>query len=144
MRSSIARGELSFLNKKNARRLHAIIRAQAKRFGIRVIELSIVDNHFHVLARLKTRQQFLGFLRSVSGLIARALLGTERGSARGIKFWDARPFTRIVEMGRAYSGLRKYILSRAVSALGFLPYRPRKNRSRFDVMSILLEPEGIT
>lgn len=144
MRSSIARGELSFLRKKNARRVRAIIKNQARRFGIRVAELSIVDNHFHVLVRLKTRRQFLDFLRSISGLIARAMLGAERGSARGIRFWDARPFTRIVAIGRAYMGLKKFIFSDAVSALGFLPYRPRKNRSRFDAISIALEPIGVT
>jgi REP element-mobilizing transposase RayT len=144
MRSSLAQGERSFLNKNNARQVRAIIDRQAKRFGLRIYEFSLVANHFHLLARIKSRQSFLAFLRAISGLIARAILGAERGAAKNLKFWDARPFTRIVEWGQAFRIARQYLLAGSTDAIGFLPYRPNKNRSRYDVLHVILDPIELT
>src|SRR3989338_8692019 len=123
MRSSIAKGEKSFL--RNGKRVRGIVRRQAKRFGVRIYEFAVVGNHFHLLVRITTPQTFKGFLRAVSGLIARAILGAERGAKKGIKFWDARPFTRIVEWGRGYAHAKAYVIQNRLEALGFIPFQPR-------------------
>jgi hypothetical protein len=72
-----------------------------------------------------SRTGFNGFIRAISGLIARLTLGVERGRAKGLKFWDARPFTRVLEWGRDYRQACAYLAQNILEALGFIEYRPR-------------------
>ena len=118
MRSSFATGSRSFLNRADG--IAAVIELQARRFGIRVYDLANAGNHLHLVIKVPSRRAFRGFLRAVTGLIARKVLGAERGSAwKGTKFWDARPFTRIVAWGRDYTQLRNYLFLNRVEAIGF-------------------------
>jgi hypothetical protein len=81
--------------------------------------------------RFYKRRNFQNFLRAVSGLIARKTLGLERGRVLDSKkcnstswlgkFWDQRPFTRIVSWGPNFNALRSYLKSGMTEALGFLP-----------------------
>ena len=72
----------------------------------------------------------------MAGIIARLTLGRERGRARTkeeilsakSRFWDARPFTRIVAWGRDYLGVRKYLALSVLEAVGFLPLRKKLYR----------------
>ncbi|MEQ1666451.1 MAG: hypothetical protein ABL927_13865, partial [Bdellovibrionales bacterium] len=106
------------------------------------------------------------FIRATSGLIARLILGVERGRAKFpkciqpikpmsmnhfpvdlrkanastvlsktspslkssrayIKFWDQRPFTRIVEWGRDFKNACSYLMQNSLEAIGFLEYKTR-------------------
>lgn len=65
------------------------------------------------------------FIRTISGLIARATLGTERGKAKGLKFWDALPFSRILECGKDYRQACAYLRRNVLEARGFITYRSR-------------------
>lgn len=65
-------------------------------------------------------------MRALSGVIARMVLGAERGHAKGLKFWDARPFSRIIEWERDFKSLGFYILQNTLEATGFMPYQPRR------------------
>ena len=49
------------------------------------------------------------FIRSVTGLIARHVLNAQRGSPQYVKFWVARPFTRILSWGRDYDYVKRYM-----------------------------------
>ena len=78
--------------------------------------------------RIHSRRALNRFLRAVSGLIARFIMKAERGKACGIKFWDARPFTRIVIWGKAFKAAKEYVELNFLEAMGFVAYRPRKTR----------------
>ena len=107
------------LKAKNRRAVDAIIKGQAKRWGLRLYRYENVGNHLHILLRTKQRRQLAGFLRSISGLIARYLLGAERGQFKGIKFWDARPFSRIIQWGKEYLQVQTYFDKNRLQAIGF-------------------------
>lgn len=126
VKSSYATGARSMLRKRNASRIEAIIRSQARLKGLRVYHFVNVGNHLHLVLRvdhrsLQTgRRAYRAFIRAVTGLIARHVLGAERGAAQGAKFWQARPFTRIVTWGRDYLGLSGYMLKNQLEAIGFV------------------------
>lgn len=124
LRSSLAKGERSFLRKN--REIQQIINAQGKNLGVKVYKLANAGNHLHLLILPHSRRAFHRFIRAISGLIARAVLGVERGKSKGLKFWDKRPFTQIVEWGRQYRNTCKYLMQNTLEALGFIPYQPRK------------------
>lgn len=126
MRSSLAKGEKSFL--KYAPAIQRLAQEQAKRFGVRVYRFANAGNHLHMIILPSSRSGFNSFVRSLSGLIARKVLGAERGNGKGLQFWDQRPFTRILEWGKEYRGVVRYLVQNSLEALGFIEYTPRKSR----------------
>lgn len=131
MRSSLANGRHSMLQKILAKKIRQTIDTQAKRFQIRIYGFANVGNHLHLLVRAPHRDLFKGFLRAISGLIARITLGVERGNAKSIKFWDQRPFTRIVSWKRDFIGVKKYVLQNFNEAMGFIPFSPRRSVAKY-------------
>lgn len=127
LRSSLARGERSFLNGRRRLAIQNLIQRAARAKGVKVYRLANSGNHLHLIVLPPSRAAFHAFIRAISGLIARLVLGAEKGRAQGIRFWDARPFTRILEWGRDYKRACSYLLQNTLEALGFAPYRPRKN-----------------
>ncbi len=136
MRSSLARGELSFLHRNRSKKIETIVRRTASSKGVKVYRFANSGNHLHLIVLPSSRKDFNAFIRSVSGLIARITLGVERGSAKALRFWDARPFTRIIEWGRDYKRACKYVLQNTLEALGFIPYQKRGLRARKDEHSL--------
>jgi REP element-mobilizing transposase RayT len=125
MKSSLARGEQSFLSKKRAKRIEDLIYRQGNLHGVKVYRFANSGNHLHLLIQPISRKAFLKYVRAISGLIARITLGAKKGKALGLKFWDARPFTRIIEWGRDFRNVCNYVLQNTLEAIGFIPYQPR-------------------
>ena len=120
LRSSRATGRNSMLNDSHRNQIKWLIRKQAKRFGVELHRFSNNGNHLHLLVKPgANRSQLQNFLRAVSGLIARLILKAERGRAQKVKFWDARPFSRIVTWGKAFARCAHYIERNILEALGF-------------------------
>lgn len=116
LKSKVAFGARSLLSPRNAAAVESIIRKRAGRGGVRIYHFVNVGNHLHLVVRLGKQRSFPSFIRSVTGLIARHVLGAERGRARGVRFWQARPFTRIVSWGRDYIRLRGYMAKNEAQA----------------------------
>lgn len=126
MRSSLAKGDHSLL--KHAANIRQIIQKQSQKFGVKVYRLANAGNHLHMVILPSSRKGLNGFLRSISGLIARKALGAEKGSSKKIQFWDQRPFTRILEWGHEYRTVLRYLVQNSLEAFGFIPYTSRKLR----------------
>jgi REP element-mobilizing transposase RayT len=129
LRSSLAVGEKSFLKGKRRSRIKSLIDRAANVSGVKVYRLANAGNHLHLIVLPRSRAAFNAFIRAITGLIARLTLGAERGKSKGVKFWDARPFTRILEWGRDYATACRYLMRNTLEALGFIEYQPRKRRS---------------
>jgi putative transposase len=128
LRSSLATHDLSFLHKKRRKKIEAIILTQAKKFYIKIYRLAINSNHVHALIKLSDRASYKKFIRSVSGLIARLVLGVKRGRALLLpKFWDYLPFTRIVAWGSDFNTTAEYIVQNILESEGLIPYKNRAN-----------------
>ena len=127
MRSSLARGHFSLRYSNHVTEVEQIVRNQAKKAGVRLYRYANSGNHLHLLILVPHSSSLRRFLRAVSGLIARLVMNTERGAPlpESVRFWDQRPFTRIVTWGREYAGVARYLLQNTLEALGFIPYQPR-------------------
>ena len=88
-------------------------------------------NHLHLAIMPLSRNAFASFIRIISGLVARHVLGVERDKALEKKFWDARLYTKIIEWGKEYKNVYRYVLQNTLEATGFIAYTPckRKNSS---------------
>lgn len=130
LRSARATGPMSMLKPRIARRVDDIVRADARRFGVRVIEFANVGNHCHLLVKAGNRRSFLWFLSSIAGRIAMAVTGARKGAPmEARKFWEFRPFTRVVEGRRGYRVARDYVLLNQLEAAGLVPPRPKKRET---------------
>lgn len=135
MRSSLATGTHSFRRTQNARRIEMAFRSMASKHSVKIYRYANSGNHLHLILLPKSRVAFRNFIRAITGLIARIVLKAERGKARTeadehvekstSRFWDARPFSRILEWGRDYQNVCWYLLQNTLEATGFMPYRPR-------------------
>ena len=127
LKSQKAFGPSSMLAKAHAKKIDQLVRKQAAACGIKIYHFVNVGNHLHLVVRLQDRRLYRVFIRAVSGLIARQVLGTERGpqveaqetsadievisetKTKKTQFWVARPFTRLVTWGPDYKGLALYM-----------------------------------
>jgi hypothetical protein len=128
MKSSLAKGELSFLRACRAKRIESLVFRMGREHKVKVYRFANSGNHLHILVLPSSRKAFNRYIRALSGVIARVTLNVQRGNGLRLKFWDARPFTRIVEWGRAFKSVCNYILKNTLEAIGFIPYQPRGRR----------------
>jgi len=117
MRAPMARAHLSMLFYD--KEIRKIIKKQSEKSGVKIHDFANSGNHLHFVCTLTRIDGWKAFIRAVSGLIARTVLGAERGKAIGAKFWEARPWTRILAWGRAYKIVRNYIGINKTEAFGF-------------------------
>lgn len=139
LRSSQAKAKWSFQKPKNARKVADLTRKFAKKYGVKILDSANVGNHVHLMIRLSNRQSYAPFIRSLTGAIAMAVTdtnkwrkcGAERGepteqnaqsnneSKKKLKFWDYRPFSRVMEGGRReYLAVKDYILINWLEGVG--------------------------
>lgn len=126
LRSSQAKGTWSFLKHDNYFLILDLLESLKRNFEITIEKQSINSNHLHLLLRAKTKEDLSGFLRALSGLIVRRITGAEKGNKLDLerqtgkqrKFWDHRPFSRIVVFGQDFANVVKYIAMNINESIG--------------------------
>ncbi len=145
LRSTQAKGEWSFKRPKNEATINRIVEKFANKNGVRVVSLANVGNHLHMQIQLGNRYRYRAFIRAITGAIAMAITGRSRwsggtqqdskgsrqesggskrrggitGDERRKKFWDYRPFTRIVQSLRAVLNLQDYVRVNQLEGAGY-------------------------
>jgi hypothetical protein len=78
-----------------------------------LISVANVGNHLHIHLQLKQIRLYKPFIRAITGAIALTVMGASKNQKKVKKnkdrFWDYRPFTRIVSSYRQYLNTRDYI-----------------------------------
>lgn len=143
LRSSRAKGDWSFRKGQNRARVENIIKRFSEKYGIRVLSAANVGNHLHLHVRLRNRFGYPPFIRAVTGAIAMAVTGVSRHrrpktAGKRDKFWDYRPFTRVVIGFRAVLKVKDYIRINQLEAQGF----SRPDARHFVLFSKPMPPGG--
>jgi len=148
LRSNYAHGPHSML--KHERVIRNTLLKMGRKHGVKIYRVANAGNHLHLLVRFTKRRALQNFLRGSTGLIARKMMGRERGPAftqeevapttqgdsnvrtsrklstsaanRAPKqfFWTQRPFTRIVSWGRDFDSTLAYVKLNTLESLGFI------------------------
>ena len=95
---------------------------------MQIYEFANGGNHLHLLIRIRDRRTYRCFIRGISSSVARLTLGVTRSVSKGIQFWDAIPFTRIVDWGRSFHRAKSYVIQNALEAFGVIEYQQRAQR----------------
>lgn len=117
LRSSKARGLWSFRNHET--KIQEIFEKFSLKYGVKLITAANVGNHLHLQIKLTSRHTYRAFIRATTSAIAMAVTGTHRWKPLKVKFWDYRPFTRIVQSFRAQLNLKDYIRINQLEGQGF-------------------------
>ncbi len=146
IRSSYAKRENSFLNKRNKAPIETILKQTAKKNFIKVYRSAIVGNHIHLIIQFPNRRNYKTFIRVLTSQIAEHVMRKQSFKVfkklqqtqhpgdppelqgKGQAFWQFRPFTRILAWGRDYQTACGYVLRNTLEALGFTEYEKRKNK----------------
>jgi hypothetical protein len=132
LKSSLARGQRSMLAPKNKGQvLECLHRAQSANPRVKILRFANVGNHLHLLIQAKSRREFQAFLREFAGRLASAMTGAIKG--RPEKFWDTLAWSKVLEWGRQYQSVARYILLNVLKSFG------RRDRA----LLAKLEQEGI-
>lgn len=122
--------QLSLRSIQTHRVVTLIIQKYAQKFFVKIEQISIQNNHIHLLIRTSRRSLFIYFFRVVAGQIAQQLRkeGLLRGRAvtdtlkKAGPLWVHRPFSRVVKGYRAYRIVRDYIQLNEKEARGEIAY----------------------
>lgn len=155
LRSSKAKGAWSFRRPDNQRKIKSIMAKFSAKYHVHILSMANVGNHLHLQIQLYKRQFYKPFIRAVTSAIAMAVTGMNRWSKNGLrgsktnevsaiisrrehsspklKFWDYRPFTRVVKGFKAFLKLKDYIAINKLEGFGV-----QRNQARF-----ILQGEGL-
>ena len=122
-----------------------LMKKNAFRFQVKVVEYAIQGNHIHMLVRAHSREGLQNFFRVVAGHTAQKILqkfplpvtvggapiGREECGLIGCaknrrKFWSFLLYSRVVSWGRDYSAVVSYIQRNTLELLRIIAYQPRK------------------
>ena len=128
LRSSQAVGDQSFKAPKNKKHVQQILEKFAYKYGIQILSLANVGTHLHLHVKIARRHGYLCFIRAVTAAIAMRVSGRNRWSlgsnvknSEGVsrkKFWDYRPFSRIIMGLRAFLNIKDYLQINQLEGLG--------------------------
>jgi REP element-mobilizing transposase RayT len=110
--------------------IHQILWQYAGHFYIKVEQVSVQNNHIHLLIRTSRRSQFHYFFRVFAGQIAQRfeskgwlVTDTLTKPQKGTRLWSYRPFSRVVRGWKAYQTVRDYIQLNEKEATGEIRYK---------------------
>lgn len=123
LRSAKAKGSWSFKQSRNEKKILDIIGRFSAKYGVRVLSLANVGNHLHFQIKLTNLEHYKRFIRAITAAIAMAVTGTSRWKPlkndAKVRFWDYRPFTRIVQSLKAMLRLSDYIKLNELEGSGY-------------------------
>jgi len=121
MRSSLAQGAWSFRYQRNAEKIKSFIQAFSKKKGIQLLSVANVGNHLHFHVRISNRTLYKAWIRGLTSGIAMLALKREgflKLKAQKRKFWDYRPFTRVIQSLRAQLNVKDYLEINQLEGVG--------------------------
>jgi REP element-mobilizing transposase RayT len=119
LRSSKAIKGWSFKKPKHEKKINEIVAKFSTKYGVRILSLANVGNHLHFHIKLANRHTYRPFIRAITSAIAMAVSGTSRWNKLKIKFWDYRPFTRVLQSWREQLSLKDYVEINQFEGMGF-------------------------
>lgn len=118
LKSSQAKGEWSFLTRKNRQKIQKVIERFSNKYNVMILKSANVGNHIHLHIQLIDRKTYTPFIRAITAAITMAVTGASRCKKLTKKFFDYRPFSKIVTCVKQFVNLNKYLEINEWEAVG--------------------------
>lgn len=137
LRSTKAQGSLSFY--KHKKEIDQILQRFAAKYHIQILSYANAGNHIHLHLKLFKRQTYTKFIRAITAAVMMKVTGfcRDRPKPLNYKFWDQRPFTRVIRSFRAFKNIVDYIQVNVFETMGYtrLEARAEIQKVRFELQS---------
>ena len=140
LRSTRAKGKWRFQATRD--KWKPILRKFSKKYGVRILSESDPGNHIHLHIQLSNRHTYRAFIRAVTSAIAMAITGASRWKKIDFKFWDRRPFTRVVIGRRGYLNASDYVRINELEARGYSRQESKQAVANFAAWRARLKNES--
>jgi REP element-mobilizing transposase RayT len=119
LRSTKAQGKMSFYKYK--KEIDTILNTFANKYHIEIKSSATQGNHIHLHIKLFKRDTYKPFIRAVTAAIMMKITGFCRDRPKPVnyKFWDRRPFTRVIRTFKEFKNLVDYIQINVFEGLGY-------------------------
>ncbi len=121
LKSTKAVGQFSFQNSKNRDRVKRFIHEFSAKKGVLILSMANVGNHIHLHVKLHNRDLYIAWIRGLtSGLamIVMGLQGLKNLRDKKLRFWDQRPFSRVIENFKHFLTAKKYVEINQLEGMG--------------------------
>ncbi|MGZ5280101.1 MAG: transposase [Pseudobdellovibrionaceae bacterium] len=113
--------------------LAKLIRRTAQQFDIHLYDLAINWSHIHFLIRIRSREDYVAFVRALTSLITQ---GVKKSRPRLTKIFSLRPFTRILKWGRDLKGVFNYLKLNQMESFGLIQRKTKRSKSKKTVQQL--------
>jgi hypothetical protein len=127
-----AKGRRSLLQKPLKWQVWGHLDRIASRRKIRIYRYANVGNHLHLLLQARNKADFQAFLREFAGAVGVTATGAAKG--RPQKFWESLAWSTVVEWGRHYQKVARYLLLNVMESSGL---RNRELLARLELDGII-------
>jgi REP element-mobilizing transposase RayT len=114
--------------KKNKALISKLLFEVSARFKVKIYNNSLNSNHIHLLVKAQTQKDLHNFLRLFAGQVAQRITGAVRGRKKDSSFWLKPVWKRLVQWGRDFLNLHKYIYQNQLESLSMVPFKARTTR----------------
>lgn len=121
LRSTRAVGQHSFLAKNNRTKVKSFVMAFSAKKGVQILSFANVGNHLHLHVKLTNTHLYRAWIRGLtSGLamLAMGLQGLKRLKNLKQKFWNQRPFSRVIQSFRHFLNTKAYMEINVLEGMG--------------------------
>ena len=109
LRASGATREWSMLAHKHKGYVYLEGDRIARKSNIKLYRFVNVGNHLHLVVKARSQKDFQRFLRVLTGKIAMLVTGARKGKPLAKRFWDLLAHTKLIQWGRQFENLSKYM-----------------------------------
>ncbi len=96
----------SFFNPKDSQ-LRIVILKMAEKYEIKTYRLILNHTHLHMLIKLRDRSSYINFIKEITAKLTQNF--SDETGIKLNKIFNNRPWTRVVEWGRPFDLLCKYM-----------------------------------
>ncbi len=120
-RSTNATGRHSFLNPSLRKKVDIFVRSFSARKGVQILSFANVGNHIHLHVKLINTPLYRAWIRGLSSGLAMLTMGLEgfkKLRQEGKKFWDQRPFSRVIQSFKHFLNTKAYVEINIMEGMG--------------------------
>ncbi len=121
LRSTKATGINSFQNSSKRNKVKSFVYSFSAKKGVKILSFANVGNHLHLHVRLHNSHLYKAWIRGLSSglaMISMGLQGLHHLKHKKQKFWDQRPFSRIIQSFRHFMNTKSYLEVNVLEGMG--------------------------
>jgi hypothetical protein len=121
LRSTKAVGNHSFRCSSLRKKVDVFVRSFSARKGVHILSIANVGNHIHLHVKLTNTTLYRAWIRGLSSGLAMLSMGLEgfkKLKEEGKRFWDQRPYSRVVQSFQHFLNTKAYIEINNLESMG--------------------------